>query len=108
MGLKALSTMSLLALLAVTAGACGSDGKSSSSSSALEKKCATMCERLVAPPLSGCGKSDGSDLATCKSECFEHVTPKSADEPPEASEDDLDCAIGASSCDVWTECGDLL
>ena len=107
MGKKAVATM-VLALLAGTAGACGSDGKSGSSNAALERKCGTMCENLIAAPLSGCGKSDGSDLATCKSECFEHVTPKSEGEPPEASEDDLDCAIDATSCEEWSACGDLL
>jgi hypothetical protein len=108
MGLKAVSAVTLLAFFALGTGACGSDGKSSSSAAALERKCGTMCERLIAAPLSGCGKSDGSDLATCKSECVEHVSPGSEGEPPEASEDDLDCAIDATSCDEWSACGDLL
>jgi hypothetical protein len=108
MHLKPLTALATLALLVLGAGACGSDSKSSSSTAALDKKCGTMCERLIAPPLSGCGKSDGTDVATCKSECHDHVVPKGADQPPEADEDDLDCAIAATTCDQWQACGDFL
>ena len=66
-----------------------------------------MCEKLVAPPLSGCGKSDGSDVEVCKPECYEHVTPKS-DGELDATESDLDCAIAAQDCATWESCGDLL
>jgi hypothetical protein len=71
-------------------------------------KCSQMCDHLLAAPLLGCGKSDASDLETCKAECYEHVTPKRAGEPPEADEADLDCAITASDCAAWSACGDLL
>jgi hypothetical protein len=73
----------------------------------LQSKCSQMCEHLVAAPLSGCGKSDGVDVATCKPECIDHVSAHGA-EPPEATESDLDCAISAADCEAWKNCGDLL
>lgn len=76
-------------------------------SPALQNKCGQMCEHLVAAPLSGCGKSDGTDVATCKPECIDHVSAHGA-EPPEATESDVDCAIAAVDCDAWKACGDLL
>ncbi len=108
MRLKAISTLAALLTLVLTAGACGSDDKSGSSTSALEKKCATMCEHLMAPPLSGCGKSDAADPVMCKNECYSHMVPKSSDQPPEATEPELDCATRATTCDAWSACGDFL
>lgn len=76
-------------------------------SPALQNKCSQMCEHLVAAPLLGCGKSDGTDVATCKPECIDHVSAHGV-EPPEATEADVDCGITAADCDAWKNCGDLL
>jgi hypothetical protein len=85
-----------------------SGGDGGGNNSQLQLKCAQMCEKLVAAPLLGCGKSDAASVETCKPECYGHVTPKSEGEPPEASEADLDCAIAAQDCATWEDCGDLL
>jgi hypothetical protein len=97
----------ILAFVSLHCSSSGSGTNDTGVSAVLQTKCTQMCEKLVAAPLSGCGKSDGSDVATCKPECIEHVTPQ-ADEPAEATEADLDCAIAAADCDAWSNCGDLL
>jgi len=100
--------LSIVGALALVFVQCGGSGDTGSSRSALESKCAKMCAHLVAAPLLGCGKSDGTSIEVCKPECVSHLTPKAQGEAPEADLSDLECATTAPDCESWNACGDLL
>lgn len=64
--------------------------------------CANMCEHLRTVIQSDCGDEDGLEQARCVDACFEKI------DEGEADESSLACAIEATNCVDWRDCGDII